>query len=280
MSTPPTGPEQSKRIVDLLVLALSSSDAGKTLKAEAIRQLVQGQLKEAYDGQTLDLGPLWTALLAEPGLSEFKLAPAFLQFREWEGRLATTVVMPKPLASLDRTQAKKHLVRISVKQSDLDPLLYPTLQPVPVAPPPAAPKPAAEAPAPHAPEPAAKPAAASSSLSGKRKVVVGLCAAALALALVVMGVVVFTFPGSSYSARDLDPILRVERTRKVGHAVSAVIVDGRWAEMSAADRQQTLEQLFKVVEPQGVKSLVLRDAAGNTRAVASIVGNDRVFRVE
>jgi hypothetical protein len=276
MDTPPSGPAQSKRLVDLLVLALSSSDTGKTLAAEAIRQLVEARFKEDYDGTTLDLGPLWTALLAEPGMSEFKLAPAFLQFKEWEARLDTTVTMPKPLASLDRTQAKRHLVRISVDAKVLDPLLYPRLAVAPLPEPKAAPRPAAAA----TPAPAAPPARAAEPLSPRRKLTAAAAAVVLVVALGFVGVSLFSPPGSSYGPGKLEAILKVEKARRVGHAVTAVIADSRWDAMSPADRQRTLEQLFKAVEPEGVQSLVLRDAAGKSRALASSVGGDRVLRVE
>ncbi|MBI5480946.1 MAG: hypothetical protein HY906_18955 [Deltaproteobacteria bacterium] len=276
MATPPSGPEQTKRLIDLLVLVLSSSDVGKTLKPEAIRQLVQSRFREDYDGTTLDLGPLWTALLAEPDSSEFKLAPAFLQFKEYEARLATTVTMPKPLASLDRTQAKRHLVRLAVKASDLDPLLYPTLPSAPVAPPPPAAKPVAEA----AAAPAPAPAAEAPALSSRRKAVVAACAVALVLALAFIGLTLFSRPGATYATARLEAILKVENARRVGHSVTGVLADGRWEEMSAADRQQALERLLKAVEPDGIRAVILRDAAGNSRAVASSVGGDRVFRVE
>jgi hypothetical protein len=281
MDTQPSGPAQSKRLVDLLVLALSSSDAGKTLKAEALRKLVETRLREDYDGKTLDLGPLWTALLAEPGMSEFKLAPAFLQFREWEGRLDTTVTMPKPLASVDRSQAKRHLVRLAViKATDLDPLLYPKLAVAPAAPPPPVAKPVARPAAEAGAQPAASRAVEPVPQSPRRKALLAASAVVLVLALGFIGFSLFSRPGAKYSSGKLDAVLKVDQTRRVGHAVTAVIADGRWEEMSPADRQRALEQLFKAVEPDGVKSLMLRDTAGRSRGLASSVGGDRVFRVE
>ena len=282
MATPPSGPDQAKRLTDLLVLVLSHTDLGRTHKPDDIRKLVKAH--ELYDGKTLDLAPLWPALLAEPGMSEFKLAPIFLQLKEWEARLDTTVAMPTQLASIDRNQAKRHLVRLpAIKPSDLDPLLYPSLASAvtaATAPPPAPPQPAAK-PAEHTPPPAAKPEAPKAApLTARRKALLAASAAVLVLALVFAGLTLFSRPGSGYATGKLDSILKVERGRRVGHSVTVVVTDPRWEEMSPADRQQTLGRLFKAIEPEGVKSLLLRDASGRSRGVASSVGGDRVVRVE
>ena len=282
MATPPPGPDQAKRLTDLLVLVLSHTDLGKTHKPEEIRKLVKAG--ERYDGKTLDLGPLWPSLLAEPGMSEFKLAPIFLQLKAWEARLDTTVAMPTQLASIDHNQAKRHLVRFpAIKQSDLDPLLYPRLASAVAA---------AAAQAPAAPQPAAKPdeptrrpapkpeAPKAAPLTTRRKALLAASVVVLVLALVFAGLTLFSRPGSGYATGKLESILRVERGRRVGHVVTLVVTDPRWEEMSTADRQQTLERLFKAVEPEGVKSLLLRDPAGRSRGVASSVGGDRVVRVE
>jgi hypothetical protein len=280
MATPPSGPDQAKRLTDLLVLVLGNTDLGKARKPGEIRQLVN--IQELYDGKTLDLAPLWPALLAEAGMSEFKLAPLFLQLKEWEGRLDTTVALPAQLASLDRNLAKKHLVRFpAIKQSDLDPLLYPSLASAVAAAVAPAPAPAKPAPRPaEAAPPAPKAEAPTAPLTGRRKAVLAGAAVVLVVALVLAGLSLFSRPGSAYPTARLDSILRVEHGRRVGHAVTLVVTDPRWEAMPKPDRQQTLDRLFKALEPEGVKSLLLRDVANRSLGVASSVGNDRVVRVE
>jgi hypothetical protein len=279
MATPPSGPDQAKRLTDLLVLVLSHTDLGKAKQPGEIRKLLSDL--QLYDGTALDLGLLWAPLLAEPGMSEFKLAPIFLQLKEWESRLESTIKMPPQLASIDRNQAKKHIARFpEIKQSELDPLLYPSLASAvaaAVAPAPVK-KPEAPKPAEHPPAAAAKRPA--SALTGRRKALLAAAVAVLVVALAFVGITLFSRPGSRYPTDKLEAILKLEQGRRVRYSVSFVIADPRWQEMSPSDRHQALDRLFKAVEPEGIQSLLLLDAAGASRGVASSLGGERVVRVE
>jgi hypothetical protein len=115
---------------------------------------------------------------------------------------------------------------------------------------------------------------------GRRALKLAVTAVMAAAALGFVGFRLFGTPSASYRTERFAAILKLEQGRRADFAVTARLADPRWDALTAPERQRRLEELLKAMEPEGVRSLIVRDAAGRTRGLASIVGGQRTVRVE
>ena len=304
---------RNKRVMEALILALGSSEISKIVNIGTLRYFLEFTLRDMFSGTAFDLGPLWNTLAAEPGLTPEMIYPPLLQFREWEARLGITIKLPQPMQQLGRAELDLHLSRIQVKAADLERIfheatpvrvgdgasgrLLSAAAPKSAAPPRAAPR-LSEAYL-HAGARAAPPredgdgkkeehshpagggrAAGPSFLARNRTAVLAACAVIAVAGFVYGGFRLFGHHGTSTSLDRASAILKLEKARRVDYVVTAVIADPRWNGMSREERRKTVETIFGTLEADGVKSLVLRGPAGETRALASTVGGERTLTVE
>jgi hypothetical protein len=324
------GQGRNKRIMEALVLALGGSEVCKIINVGTLRYFIEFTFRDMFNGAAFDLGPLWNVLAAEPGLTEQTITPPLLLFKQWEGRLGVSVVLPKALAELPQPEIDEHLARISVKAGELERVLHDLAPARPAEPSRASPAAPGTPAAPAAPAASAAPAvpvAAGASASGRvaaparsrlsdkylgspgaptaptkrsliaeasaafdaeraappaarRRVTVVVCGTLAAAALVFIGLRLFGSAGSGYSTARFDSVLRIEDARRVDFAVSGTVTDARWESLPRAEQVRLVDQVFRAIEPDGVRSLLLKDRGGRTRAVASTVGGRRELQVE
>ncbi|HEY3359394.1 MAG TPA: hypothetical protein VGQ83_39455, partial [Polyangia bacterium] len=104
--------------------------------------------------------------------------------------------------------------------------------------------------------------------------------ALIAAALGFLGARLFAPPGSAFPIDRFAAVLKLDAARRFDHAVEARLADSRWDAMPPADRKKAMDELLRRMEPEGVRSVVVRDATGATRGLASTLGGERVVRVQ
>jgi hypothetical protein len=298
-------PVRNKRVMEALILALGNSEISKFVNVGTLRYFIEFTFRDMFSGTSFDLGPLWNTLSAEPGLTPEMIYPPLLQFREWQGRLGITVVLPKPMQTLGRADLDLHLAKIQVKPADVERLFQETAprpvdssgRVVPSATTPRSAVPQRVAPrlsdrylhpgagASHPPADtdddneehfeSGRTAAGPGFMARQRKVVMGLCGLIVVATFAFVGVRLFGHHGKSTSLDRVSAILKLERARRVDFVVTAVIVDPRWNTMGADERRKTVEAIFGTLEPEGVKTLILRGPTGDSRARMTTVSGRR-----
>lgn len=292
--------------MEALILALGSSEISKIVNIGTLRYFIEFTFRDMFSGTSFDLGPLWNTLAAEPGLTPEMIYPPLLQFREWQGRLGITVTLPKPMQGLGQAEVDGHLARIQVKAADLDRLFQDAapsrsteassgrLVPAATTPRSAVPQrvaprlsdkylhPGATAPHPAADEDdegghfeSAAKAAGPGFLARQRTIVMAVCGLVVVATFAFVGLRLFGRHGTSTSLASVSAILQLERARRVDYVITAVVVDPRWNTMKPDERRQTVEAVLSRLEPEGVKTLILRGTSGDIRATASTVGGRR-----
>jgi hypothetical protein len=310
VDTAPSPSVRNKRVMEALILALGSSEISKIVNVGTLRYFIEFTFRDMFSGTSFDLQPLWNTLAAEPGLTPEMIYPPLLQFREWQGRLGITVTLPKPMQTLGRADIDQHLARIQVKATDVERLFQEAVPArsqegssgrfVPSA---AAPRSAvpqrvaprlserylhagASATQPHEGEGEEEDQFAHASKSNEasflarhRSQVTAICGLVVVATFVFVGVRLFGHHGSSTSLDRARAILKLERARRVDYVVTAVIADPRWNGMAADERRKTVDAIFRTLEPEGVKTLILRGPTGQSRAMISTVGGRRTINV-
>ena len=296
--------------MEALILALGNSEINKIVNIGTLRYFIEFTFRDMFQGTSFDLGPLWNTLAAEPGLTPEMIYPPLLQFREWQGRLGITVTLPKAMQSLGRADLDLHLAKIQVKSADVERLFQETAaRPVESSSGrvvPAATTPRAAVPqrvAPRLSDRYLHPGAAATSppgetededdehfesrgaapgpggLARRRTLILGVCGAVVVATVAFVGVRLFGHHGSSTSLDRVSAILKLEQARRVDYVITAVIADPRWNAMAADERRKTVEAIFGLLEPDGVKTLALRGPAGESRARISTVGGRRTLEL-
>jgi hypothetical protein len=309
VDTPLSPSVRNKRVMEALILALGNSEISKIVNVGTLRYFIEFTFRDMFSGTSFDLQPLWNTLAAEPGLTPEMIYPPLLQFREWQDRMGITVTLPKPMQTLGRAELDQHLARIQVKAADVERLFQEAAPArsaeassgryVPSASAPRAAVPQRMAPrlsekylhpgaaatqSPLDPDDEArdqfghdgKPAS-SSFLARHRGAITAICGLVVVAALVFVGFRLFGHHGKSTSMDRAASILKLERARRVDYVVTAVIADPRWNGMGADERRKTLIALFSLLEPEGVKTVILRGPAGESRATISTVGGRRTI---
>jgi hypothetical protein len=291
-----SAPGRGKKIMDVLIVALSGSDICKVINVGTLRYFIEFTFRDMFNGSTFDLGPLWNVLAAEPGLTPETITPPFLLFKEWEFRLGVTVVLPKGLAEFDRPTVESHLARISIKSADVERALgaitlgrASVVEDVDAGPAPKLrlsdgylgvvkkpDKPSgghkAEEYAPREPDDERR--------RRRGPIVLGVCLAITVAGLGFVGWRLTAEPGKTYRLENVASVLRLEDGMRVDFSVRAFIADPRWEQAPAPERQRILEQLFELVQKDGVRTLSLLDRSGRTRGLISTVGGPRVVRLD
>jgi hypothetical protein len=297
--------------MEALILALNSSEIVKIVNIGTLRYFIEFTFRDMFSGGSFDLQPLWNTLAAEPGLTPEMIHPPLLQFREWQGRLGITVVLPKPMQTLGREAIDESLARIQVKAAEVERLFQEATPArsseassgrfVPSASAPRSAVPQRVAPrlsqkylrpgAAAAQEQAEKEdaegdqfahaggAAGPRFLERKRHAIMAVCGLIVVATFAFVGLRLFGHHGSSTSMDRVSSILTLERARRVDFVVTAVIADPRWTGMPADERRKTVDAVFRLLEPEGVKTLILRGPTGDSRARISTVGGRRTVEL-
>ena len=302
---------RNKRVMEALILALGNSEIGKIVNVGTLRYFLEFTFRDMLSGTSFDLGPLWNTLAAEPGLTPEMIYPPLLQFREWQDRLGITVTLPKPMQELGKAEIEGHLARIQIKAADVEHLFQEAAPARPLeassgkfVPSAAAPRSAVpQRGQPRLSERYLRPGATTakeqqdaedaadepattagkgggpSFLAGKRTAILAACGVIIVATFGYGGVRLFGHHGRSTSLDQASAILKVERARRVDYVVSAVIADPRWTGMSVAERRKTVDAMFRTLESDGVKTLILRGQRGESRATVSTVDGRRTITV-
>jgi hypothetical protein len=297
--------------MEALILALGGSEISKIVNVGTLRYFLEFTFRDMLSGTSFDLGPLWNTLAAEPGLTPEMIYPPLLQFREWQERLGISVTLPKPMQELGKAEIETHLARIQIKAADVEHLFQEAAPARPLeassgkfVPSAAAPRSAVpqrvqprlserylrpgataareqQAAADGADEPAVitSQGGGPSWLARNRTAIMAACGVVIVAAFAYGGVRLFGHHGSSTSLDQARAILKVERARRVDYVVTAVIADPRWTGMSVAERRQTVDAMFRTLEANGVKTLILRGSRGESRATISTVDGRRTITV-
>jgi hypothetical protein len=295
--------------MEALILALGSSEISRIVNVGTLRYFIEFTFRDMFTGSSFDLGPLWNTLAVEPGVTPEMIYPPLLRFRDWQERLEITVTLPKPMQELPAEELEGHLARVQVSAAELDrifddgaaarPAKTPSGKVVPAAaaprsavPPRTTPRlsekylrPGTSAARDDDDEPPARYTTANKvqgpgGVARKRGTVLVVCAVVAVAAFGFVGRRLFGHHGSSTSMAQVESLLKLDSARRVDYAVTAVLVDPRWESMSRDERRKVLDEVFRTLEADGVKSLVLRGPGGESRAMATSVGGQRTLKVE
>ena len=311
VATPLSPSVRNKRVMEALILALGSSEISKIVNIGTLRYFLEFTFRDMLSGTSLDLGPLWNTLAAEPGLTPEMIYPPLLQLREWQERLGVTVTLPKPMQALGKAEIEGHLARIQVKAADVEHLFQEAAPARPLEASSGKFVPSASAPRSAVPQrvqprlserylhpgpttakeqreaedEANEPAVTAAKGGGpsprgrNRTVAQAVCGVIIVATFAYGGVRLFGHHGRSTSLDQAGDILKVERARRVDYVVTAVIADPRWNGMSVAERRKTIDAMFRTLESDGVKTLILRGSRGESRATISTVDGRRTLTV-
>ncbi len=94
--------------------------------------------------------------------------------------------------------------------------------------------------------------------------------AAGALAAIVLGVwLAMRDTSTSFNLADVAGTLQLANGRSVGPSLTATLTDPKWDSLSPAARKKAVSAVMDVESPKGIRSLILLDGTGTTRAMVT-----------
>jgi hypothetical protein len=275
-----------KVLIDALMMCLGKSRVVQVVDGKTVRSVIESASGELWREGEFRLDPVWKLLVSQPGLSAEEVAPPLLVFKAYENELGVQVRIPQALSAIPRGEQIRLRDALGVQRADfakaIDEMKSLAAQEATqdqreklardAASTVGAGKPASKKPAPAG---AKKPAPA-----GAKKPERKLLAAILGIVavLAIGGSVWFALRDTSndYDLRDVAS-LQLAKGKRAGSSVTATITDGKWGSLSPADKKKAVSGVMDVEVPKGVRSVVLLDEDGKTRAMADETPDGRVI---
>jgi hypothetical protein len=266
-------------LIDALMMCLSKSRVVQVVDATTTRGVLDSASSEMWREGEFRLDPVWKILTAQPGLSAEDVAPPLLVFKAYEKELGVSVRVPQALTAIPRNEQIRLRDALGIERTDFATSIEEMRELAAVesnarqAQNLARAAEAKEEPR----KPAAGKSAAGKSAAGRSAAAKKPPNKALAAALgaAALGAIVFGLwfamrdTSASFPLGDVAATLQLSGGRAVGPSLTATISDPKWDGLSRADREKAVSAIMDVETGKGIKSLILLDAAGKPRAMAT-----------
>jgi hypothetical protein len=265
-------------LIDALMMCLGKSRVVQVVDGTTVRGVIDSASGELWREGEFRLEPVWKLLVAQPGLSAEEVAPPLLVFKAYENELGVQVRIPQALSAIPRGEQIRLRDALGVQRADfakaIDEMRSLAAQEATSD---KREKLAREAASTvDAGKPAPKKPAPAGAKKPERK---GLAAILGAVAVLAIGVSVWFALRDTSNAYDLGDVgaLQLGKGKRAGSSVTATITDGKWGSLSPADKKKAVSGVMDVEVQKGVRSLVLLDEDGKTRAMANETPDGRVI---
>jgi hypothetical protein len=269
-------------LIDALMMCLTKSRVVQVVDGKTVRSVIDSASSELWREGEFRLDPVWKILIAQPELTAEDVAPPLLVFKAYEGELGVAVRMPQALSAIPRGEQIRLRDALGIERADfakaIDELRklaasdasdernqqimrdagssYDKDE---------ASKSGSKA------QPKAKPK--SSKKPGPPSKQAKALAAALGLVALaaIGGGVWWALRDTSvgYPLTDVGGILQLANGRAVGPSLTATITDPKWETLSADERKKAVSAVMDLELGKGIKSLILLDGTGTTRAMVT-----------
>jgi hypothetical protein len=256
-------------LIDALMMCLTRSRVVEVVDGKTVHSVIDSASGELWRQGEFRLEPVWKILIAQPGLSAEDVAPPLLVFKAYEGELGVAVRMPQALSAIPRGEQVRLRDKLGIQRADFAKAID---------------------------EMKALAAAESTELkkqeilrdaeasydredskSAPKKKPPSPQAKLLALALSVVALLALGTSvwlalrdtASNYNLSDVGGILQLSNGRAVGPSLTATISDPKWDSLAPAERKKTLSAVMDLEVGKGIKSLILLDVTGATRAMVT-----------
>jgi len=262
-------------LIDALMMCLTKSRVMKVVDATTTRGVLDSASSEMWREGEFRLDPVWKILTAQPGLAAEDVAPPLLVFKAYEKELGVSVRVPQALTAIPRNEQIRLRDALGIQRADFAKAIEEMRELAATeANERQAQNLAREASAKEEPR---KPATSKSAQVKKPP----NKALAAALGAAALGAIVFGFwfamrdTSVDFPLGDVAATLQLTKGHAVGPSLTATISDPKWDTMSRDDRKKAVSAVMDIETGKGIKSLILIDANGGTRAMATETPNGR-----
>ena len=271
--------EAKRRVlIDALMMCLSKSRIMSVVDGKTVRGVLDSASTEMWREGEFRLDPIWKVLIAQPGLSAEQVAPPLLVFKAYEKELGVAVRVPQALSAIPRGEQVRLRDALGIQRADfaqaIDTMktLAAEQQVQQMA--------AREAAADEEPRPKQSDKPTTGAQKKVAKPINKALAAGLAIgALAALGVGVwFTLRDTSvsYDLADVAGTLQLTKGRAAGPSLTATIADPKWEAAKPDERKRLAGAVMDLEVPKGIRSLILLDGAGATRAMVNETADGRM----
>ncbi|HEY2743939.1 MAG TPA: hypothetical protein VGL86_04935 [Polyangia bacterium] len=254
------------------------------MDAKTTRGVLDSASSEMWREGEFRLDPVWKILIAQPGLSAEDVAPPLLMFKAYEKELGVVVRVPQALSAIPRGEQIRLREALGIQRADFAAAIdemkslaaaeAAQRQTVNLA------RAAEESGRDEPRKPATQKMA---PVKAKKKPPSALLA--LALGAAALGAIVFGLwfalrdTSAGFQLGDVAASLQLTNGRAVGPSLTATVADPRWDSMSRDDRKKAVSAVMDIENGKGIKSMVLLDGNGATRAMVNEGPNGRSISI-
>lgn len=286
MESPEAIENKRRVLVDALMMCLSKSRVVRVVDGNTVRGVLDSASKEMWREGEFRLDPVWKLLIAQPGLSAEEVAPPLLVFKAYEKELGVAVRVPQALSAIPRGEQVRLRDALGIERADFVPAIE---QMQALA---AAQRDTdshqqilrdAEATVDDGGEPrrptTARHQPVAPPVTAQRKLVaVGLAIGGV-LAMCLGAWWALRDPSVGYDLSDVAATLQLKNGRAVGPSLTATVVDPRWDGLQREERKRVASAIMDVETAKGIRSLILLDRAGATKAMVNETPDGRTVLV-
>jgi len=253
MATPSEIESKRRLLIEGLIICLQHSAEVKALvPADTARSVFGSASSDLWREGGFRLETVWKILCQQPGLDPNTAALPLLAFKSFESILGVTVILPSALTSIAPDEQARLASLLPLDAEQFSSLLKQAV--------------VDSAPVHDVAEMVA--AAASDSGGGSRAggpgarsigtgPIVGLVTAVvIALLFVVLG------RPSKMDVSMTSSVLVLDHATRQSKAMTATIIDARWASMAKDEKTRVAQELFKLVAGKGIEDMALTDESG------------------
>jgi hypothetical protein len=267
-------------LIDALMMCLTRSRVVQVVDGTTIRGVIDSASGELWRQGEFRLDPVWKILIAQPGLTAEDVAPPLLVFKAYEGELGVAVRVPQALSAIPRGEQIRLREALGIQRADFAKAIE-ELKTLATAE-------AADqknqqimrdAEASHDRDEAGKAPAKPKQKKGPPSKQSRALAAALALVALaaISGGVWWALRDTSagFDVSDVAGTLQLAKGRAAGPSLTATITDPRWEALSPDERKKALSAVMDLEVGKGIKSMILLDGSGATRAMVTEMPSGR-----
>ncbi len=250
------------RVIEALVLALSSSELREIVGTDALRSVLTVEYNDLVESGSFDLQQVWELLEQQPGFSAEAARAPMCRFTSWEEELGIRVTPPDALTTLDAKERALLANECRVPRAQLSRVLGGGAQ-------------------------SRAPAKAPARRSAKRRPLARPQLMAVAAVLGLLGFVVAGYSivrgcagahWDSISASQFAGEMPIADAVQLGSEVGATLTDKDWLSLPEQTRRTQLEAALRRLESRKVDVLFLRDSSGKVCASAQLYDDGRKIR--
>jgi len=269
--------EAKRRVlVDALMMCLSKSRVIQVVDGNTVRGVLDSASKEMWREGEFRLDSMWKVLISQPGLTAEDVAPPLLVFKAYEKELGVAVRLPQALSAIPRGEQVRLRDALGIQRADFAQAID-EMKALAVA------QAGADDQQQIMRDAAAtvgnEPRRATTTTSTRQKLAMPATpqATALAVGLALGAVVALGFgvwfamrdTSREYDLSDVASTLQLAKGRGAGPSLTATIVEPKWEAAKPDERKRLAGAVMDVEAQKGIKSLILLDSNGATRAMVN-----------